>query len=181
MWKKDDAKPEGVSSIPATPASPVTSSFPANSSSPSLSGALPASSRAAACISQGIKIKGELSGSEDLFVDGVVEGKLTLTTNSCLTIGPERTREGGRERARSDRAGKNRRKSYRPRQGATLEHRTGYRRSANRPPGYRGRRAAPWKSRGRKASQQADRSQSCGSCSNSQSDRNDFLELRNGG
>jgi cytoskeletal protein CcmA (bactofilin family) len=27
-------------------------------------------------------------GSEDLFVDGVVEGKLSLTTNSCLTIGP---------------------------------------------------------------------------------------------
>jgi len=88
MWKKDDAKPEGVSGIPATPASPVTSSLPASSSSPSLSGALPTSSRAAACISQGIKIKGELSGSEDLFVDGVVEGKLTLTTNSCLTIGP---------------------------------------------------------------------------------------------
>ncbi len=27
-------------------------------------------------------------GSEDLFVDGVVEGKLSLTANSCLTIGP---------------------------------------------------------------------------------------------
>src|SRR5205823_4450382 len=25
---------------------------------------------------------------EDLFVDGVVEGKLSLTTNCCLTIGP---------------------------------------------------------------------------------------------
>jgi len=30
----------------------------------------------------------EVTGSEDLFVDGVVEGKLSLTTNSCLTIGP---------------------------------------------------------------------------------------------
>jgi cytoskeletal protein CcmA (bactofilin family) len=29
-----------------------------------------------------------VTGSEDLFVDGVVEGKLSLTTNSCLTIGP---------------------------------------------------------------------------------------------
>jgi len=42
----------------------------------------------AACISHGIRIKGEVTGSEDLFVDGVVEGKLSLTTNSCLTIGP---------------------------------------------------------------------------------------------
>jgi cytoskeletal protein CcmA (bactofilin family) len=54
-------------------------------------GALPVSSRAAACISHGIKIKGEVTGSEDLFVDGVVEGKLSLTTNSCLTIGPNGT------------------------------------------------------------------------------------------
>jgi cytoskeletal protein CcmA (bactofilin family) len=45
------------------------------------------SSNAAACISQGIKIKGEVTGSEDLFVDGHVEGKLSLT-NGCLTIGP---------------------------------------------------------------------------------------------
>jgi cytoskeletal protein CcmA (bactofilin family) len=48
---------------------------------------IPVSSNAAACISQGIKIKGEVTGSEDLFVDGHVEGKLSLT-NGCLTIGP---------------------------------------------------------------------------------------------
>src|SRR5258707_14625223 len=55
---------------------------------PNSPGTIPISSRAAACISQGIRIKGEVTGSEDLFVDGVVEGKLSLTTNSCLTIGP---------------------------------------------------------------------------------------------
>lgn len=88
MWKKEDGKPDGVSSnLPATP-SPVNSFSPAPASAPSLSSALPTSSRAAACISQGIKIKGELTGSEDLFVDGVVEGKLSLTTNSSLTVGP---------------------------------------------------------------------------------------------
>src|SRR5260370_1559690 len=27
-------------------------------------------------------------GREDVFVDGVVEGKLSLTTKSCLTVGP---------------------------------------------------------------------------------------------
>src|SRR5712691_642399 len=88
MWKKEDSKPEGISGNPATPASTATSPSPATPSTPSPSGALPSSSRAAACISQGIKIKGEVTGSEDLFVDGMVEGKLSLTTNSCLTIGP---------------------------------------------------------------------------------------------
>jgi cytoskeletal protein CcmA (bactofilin family) len=48
---------------------------------------VPVSSKAAACISQGIKIKGEVTGSEDLFVDGQVDGKLSLT-NGSLTIGP---------------------------------------------------------------------------------------------
>src|SRR5712692_1088365 len=88
MWKKEDSKPEGIFGNPATPASTATSPSPATPSTPSPSGALPTSSHAAACISQGIKIKGEVTGSEDLFVDGVVEGKLSLTTNCCLTIGP---------------------------------------------------------------------------------------------
>ncbi len=88
MWKKEDGKSDGVSSNLPTPTNPVNSLSVAPASAPSLSGALPTSSRAAACISQGIKIKGELTGSEDLFVDGVVEGKLSLTTNSCLTVGP---------------------------------------------------------------------------------------------
>src|SRR5260370_32769619 len=88
MWKKEDSKPEGFSGSPAAPAISATSSSPTTSSMPSVSGAVPTSSRAAACISQGIRIKGEVTGSEDLFVDGVVEGKLSLTTNSCLTIGP---------------------------------------------------------------------------------------------
>ena len=88
MWKKEDSKPEGVSSTTAPPANSASSSSSAPASTPSPSGGLPSPSPAAACISQGIKIKGEVTGSEDLFVDGVVEGKLSLTTNSCLTIGP---------------------------------------------------------------------------------------------
>src|SRR5438132_7377269 len=86
MWKKEDAKPEGVTGNSATPVNSATSSSPATASTPSSS--LATSSRAAACISQGIRIKGEVTGSEDLFVDGIVEGKLSLTTNSCLTVGP---------------------------------------------------------------------------------------------
>ena len=88
MWKKEDSQPEGTSGNIAAPANSATSSSTALASAPSVSVALPTSSRPAACISQGIKIKGEVMGSEDLFVDGVVEGKLSLTTNSCLTIGP---------------------------------------------------------------------------------------------
>jgi cytoskeletal protein CcmA (bactofilin family) len=54
------------------------------SSTPSSSSASP---RGGASISQGIRIKGEVTGSEDLYIDGVVEGKLNLT-NGSLTIGP---------------------------------------------------------------------------------------------
>ncbi len=88
MWKKEDAKPQGVSDSPAAPVSsaPVSSNNPV--STPATPAAFPVSPRGAACISHGIKIKGEVTGSEDLYVDGVVEGKLTLTTNSCLTVGP---------------------------------------------------------------------------------------------
>ena len=90
MWKKDDLKPEGISGNSATPANSATSSSTATASTPAGSGAVPTSSRVAACISQGIKIKGEVTGSEDLFVDGVVDGKLSLT-NGSLTIGPNGT------------------------------------------------------------------------------------------
>jgi cytoskeletal protein CcmA (bactofilin family) len=75
MWKKEDARPQGV------PENSV-GSVPGRDG-----GALPISSRAGACISQGIRIKGEITGSEDLFVDGPVEGKLQLA-NGSLTVGP---------------------------------------------------------------------------------------------
>src|SRR2546426_11580103 len=96
MWKKEDTKPEGISGNTAAPANSATSSSTALTSAPSVSVALPTPSRAAACISQGIKIKGEVMGSEDLFVDGVVEGTLRLTTDRCLTLGTNRSVEEDR-------------------------------------------------------------------------------------
>jgi cytoskeletal protein CcmA (bactofilin family) len=93
MWKKEDGKPQGAPELSTTPTgapSTVSSSpSPSSSSSPirETPKEVPVSSNAAACISQGIKIKGEVTGSEDLFVDGQVDGKLSLT-NGCLTIGP---------------------------------------------------------------------------------------------
>lgn len=51
-------------------------------------GAPPVTSKtAAACVTQGIRIKGELIGSEDLFIDGQIEGSI-IFTNSIVTVGP---------------------------------------------------------------------------------------------
>jgi cytoskeletal protein CcmA (bactofilin family) len=90
MWKKDDAKPQGVSDSSTDTTSSQKISNATSSSTPPLSAALPSSSRGSASISQGIRIKGEVTGSEDLFVDGLVDGKLNLT-NGSLTIGPNGT------------------------------------------------------------------------------------------
>ncbi len=92
MWKKEDSKPQGVPQISTgpggAPAPSNTQSSPRDTSGASVGP--PVSSRAAACISQGIRIKGEITGSEDLFVDGPVEGKLNLA-NGSLTVGPNGT------------------------------------------------------------------------------------------
>jgi cytoskeletal protein CcmA (bactofilin family) len=82
MWKKDDVKPQGASESSA----PVVSTT-FGTQGPGLANST-SSPNPAACISQGIRIKGEVTGTEDLFVDGQVEGKLNLTANSCLTVGP---------------------------------------------------------------------------------------------
>jgi cytoskeletal protein CcmA (bactofilin family) len=82
MWKKDDVKSPGASegSAPVAGAAYGTPNSNASNSS--------SSTNPAAAIGRGIRIKGEVTGTEDLFVDGQVEGKLNLTTNSCLTVGP---------------------------------------------------------------------------------------------
>jgi len=93
MWRKDEVKPQGAPQAPAPAAAsfpqPSPNSSPAASSAPSsvAPSSLPVSPRAAACIAQGIKIKGEITGKEDLFVDGTVEGKLEMG-NGTVTIGP---------------------------------------------------------------------------------------------
>jgi cytoskeletal protein CcmA (bactofilin family) len=92
MWKKEDAKPLGVPEHSSSPSAPPLSPSGSQTagSHRDASVAPPVSSRAAACISQGIRIKGEITGSEDLFVDGPIEGKLNLT-NGSLTVGPNGT------------------------------------------------------------------------------------------
>jgi cytoskeletal protein CcmA (bactofilin family) len=85
MWKKEDSKPQGVPEVSTVPGGPSASISPISTHRDTP--AAPISSRAAACVSQGIRIKGEITGSEDLFVDGPVEGKINLA-NGSLTVGP---------------------------------------------------------------------------------------------
>jgi cytoskeletal protein CcmA (bactofilin family) len=87
MWKRDEAvKPTGGQ--PAAPAAPVTPSQPAGGQT-----AAPAESRRQQIerdvvnIGKSVVIKGELNGSEDLTIEGHVEGKIELKDH-VLTIGP---------------------------------------------------------------------------------------------
>jgi cytoskeletal protein CcmA (bactofilin family) len=85
VWKKEDVKSQGVPENGPG----ISGSSPATGSAARQVGpGQPVSSGASACISQGIRIKGEVTGSEDLFVDGHVEGKLNLSSNASLTVGP---------------------------------------------------------------------------------------------
>jgi len=86
MWKKEEQKSQGVPEA-TLPAVTVPQSTTSSSSAPATGSSLPVSPKAVACITQGIRIKGEISGKEDLFVDGALEGKLDLGGASC-TVGP---------------------------------------------------------------------------------------------
>jgi len=87
MWKRDEAvKPTG----PATPAAPVA---PAQHQAQASAPAQPETRRQQMMerdvvnIGKSVVIKGELNGSEDLTVEGHVEGKIELKDH-VLTIGP---------------------------------------------------------------------------------------------
>jgi len=83
MWRKEDGNPHAS-------AEDSSGSMKATTAGKSGSLAPPVSGKASACVSQGIKIKGEVIGSEDLFIDGMVDGKINLA-NSILTVGPNAT------------------------------------------------------------------------------------------
>jgi cytoskeletal protein CcmA (bactofilin family) len=78
MWRKEDGNSQASTAV--SPQSGSATSQPSSSLST-------VSHSAPACVSQGIKIKGEVTGTEDLFIDGRVEGKITLA-HSGLTVGP---------------------------------------------------------------------------------------------
>jgi cytoskeletal protein CcmA (bactofilin family) len=87
MWKRKEDEytptPEPTSqgsSIPAAPAPPRPSE-PSRSAEPLRTGV------DVATIGKSVVVKGELSGSEDLIVDGEVEGSISLKGQTC-TVGP---------------------------------------------------------------------------------------------
>jgi len=99
MWKNEERKPQGIPERPGTPSThanqpgfgnPPTNPAIAPQATPLSSRPTPTAPRGNASIGQGIRIKGEVTGSEDLYMDGVVDGKLNLT-NGSLTIGPNGT------------------------------------------------------------------------------------------
>src|ERR1700686_1364487 len=99
MWKNEERKPQGIPERPGTPSAQVNQpgfgSAPSNpaftpQTTPLPSRPTPSAPRGNASIGQGIRIKGEVTGSEDLYMDGQVDGKLNLT-NGSLTIGPNGT------------------------------------------------------------------------------------------
>jgi cytoskeletal protein CcmA (bactofilin family) len=90
MWRKEDGRQPNPNEISTSPVAPTTPSAPLASPARTSAPSAPVSPNAVACLSQGIRIKGEISGAEDLFIDGTVEGKVNFQ-NSILTVGPNAT------------------------------------------------------------------------------------------
>jgi cytoskeletal protein CcmA (bactofilin family) len=84
MWKRDEApKPGGGASQPASPHHTPPAEPVRTQPVPSVDRGL----ERAVNIGKSVIIKGELNGSEDLTIEGQVEGKIELRQN-VLTIGP---------------------------------------------------------------------------------------------
>jgi cytoskeletal protein CcmA (bactofilin family) len=89
MWKRDDAVKPAAPAAPAAPAQTTTHSPAAETAAtrPTAGNAQHGLERNAVNIGKSVVIKGELNGSEDLTIEGQVEGKIELRQN-VLTIGP---------------------------------------------------------------------------------------------
>ncbi len=91
MWKRDEAvKPTAPASPGPAPAQPVTAPHAADAAPaprPAMAGdPQRGQEKTAVNIGKSVVIKGELNGSEDLTIEGQVEGKIELRQN-VLTIG----------------------------------------------------------------------------------------------
>ena len=90
MWKRDDAVKPAVPAAPgAAPAQTAVHSPAAEAAAtrPTAGNAQQGLEKNAVNIGKSVVIKGELNGSEDLTIEGQVEGKIELRQN-VLTIGP---------------------------------------------------------------------------------------------
>jgi cytoskeletal protein CcmA (bactofilin family) len=84
MWKRDEAVKPATGS---TPTAPQTAGAPAAGEPAPIRSTVTATENANVNIGKSVVIKGELNGSEDLTIEGQVEGKIELRQN-VLTIGP---------------------------------------------------------------------------------------------
>ncbi len=85
MWKRDEAvRPASQPVAAPQPPAPVTTGAPAPSPRPETSHHM---EKDVVNIGKSVVIKGELNGSEDLTIEGHVEGTIQLKDN-VLTIGP---------------------------------------------------------------------------------------------
>jgi cytoskeletal protein CcmA (bactofilin family) len=94
MWNKQQTQPQAPAAPPPQAlASPVASPAPAPASvtafgAPSAPrSATSASTRTSARLGSGLHIKGQLTGTEDLQIDGKVDGPISLDGHQ-LTVGP---------------------------------------------------------------------------------------------
>ena len=91
MWgRKEEPNPATGTSSPGQHEAtfqPDSAPSPAQAGRPATSADKPLPKSAGAHIGKSLSIKGQISGSEDLFIDGEVEGRITLDGNS-LTVGP---------------------------------------------------------------------------------------------
>jgi cytoskeletal protein CcmA (bactofilin family) len=91
MWgRKEDEVPTNAAPRPEPPKATVAEP-PKPAAAPPAAVAAPRPTNpgpgTAAQFGKSLRLKGEIAGSEDLFIDGEVEGKITLQGNN-LTIGP---------------------------------------------------------------------------------------------
>jgi len=87
MWKSSRREDEVTPTNQPSPTTPAPATTPSASLRPSEPVRSDARSSEIATIGKSVVVKGELSGSEDLVVDGEVEGSIALRGQS-LTIGP---------------------------------------------------------------------------------------------
>jgi cytoskeletal protein CcmA (bactofilin family) len=84
MWKPNQPGPTPATPEPVRPTPPATTPAFSASSTSSASGVIPNSEQAT--IGKSLVVKGEVSGSESLYIDGKVEGAINLAGNR-VTVG----------------------------------------------------------------------------------------------
>ena len=86
MWNKQQSQPEAPAA-PPVPASPSPASVVAIGAPSTTRPATSAGTRSSARLGSGLQIKGQLTGTEDLQIDGKVDGPISLDGHQ-LTVGP---------------------------------------------------------------------------------------------